>query len=160
MKNISSPKMLIFDHDGTLVNTETPNFKVFPGIKELLVDCTRLGFELTIWTARSHRSTVEILKNLDLAHFFREIYGHDDGISKPHPMGLQTLSSGIEKKNILHIGDSVGDLDGARSFGIEVIAACWNSTNQVNIFQQKTPFIVYDPTDCRKVIEKKFNVKF
>jgi phosphoglycolate phosphatase-like HAD superfamily hydrolase len=160
MKNISSPKMIIFDHDGTLVNTEVPHFKLFPGIKELLVDCSHLGFELTVWTARSHRSTVESLKNLEIAHFFREIYGHDDGLSKPHPMGLETLTSGIEKKNILHIGDSVGDLDGARGFGIDVIAACWNSRNQVEIFREKTPFVVFKPEDCKKIIAEKFQVKF
>ena len=158
MRNISPPKMIIFDHDGTLVNTETPNFKLFPGIKELLVDCTALGFDLAVWTARSHRSTVDSLKSLDIAQFFREIYGHDDGLSKPHPMGLETLTSGIEKKNLLHIGDSVGDLDGANGFGIEVIAACWNSRNQVEIFQQKTPFVVFTPAECRAIIAKKFNV--
>ena len=38
MKNISSPGIIVFDHDGTLVNTDTPDFRVFPGIKELLVD--------------------------------------------------------------------------------------------------------------------------
>ncbi|MBY0412854.1 MAG: HAD-IA family hydrolase [Bdellovibrionales bacterium] len=159
MKNISSPGMIIFDHDGTLVNTESSVFKVFPGIKELLVDCKQLGFEFSVWTARSHRSTVESLKSLDLAHFFTEIYGHDDGLSKPHTMGLTQITAGIEKKKVLHIGDSLGDIEGAQNFGIEVIAACWNSLNQVEIFQKKTPYLAKKPSDCRAIIAHKFNVK-
>jgi phosphoglycolate phosphatase-like HAD superfamily hydrolase len=158
MKNISSPGLIIFDHDGTLVDTDSPDFKVFPGIKELLVDCQKLKFDLAVWTARSHKSTVESLKSLDIAHFFGEIYGHDDGLSKPHPMGLQQISAGLNKQQILHIGDSIGDVEGALSFGIEVIAACWNNRNQVVIFQRKTPYVALEARDCRRFIAKKFNV--
>lgn len=158
MKNISSQKMVIFDHDGTLVNTETPDFKVFPGIKELLVDLNKAGFEMAVWTARSHRSTIESLKNGEIAEFFGEIYGHDDGMSKPHPMGLSQITKGFQRESVIHIGDSLGDLDGATSFGISVIAACWNSANQVEIFKRKTPFVAMTPDDCRSIIAKKFNV--
>jgi phosphoglycolate phosphatase len=160
MKNKSPPKMIIFDHDGTLVNTNVPDFKLFPEIKELLVDLTQAGFVLSIWTARGHRSTVESLESLHVASYFTEIYGHDDGLPKPHPSGLGKISAGFELSDLLHIGDSLGDLDGAQSFGIEVIAACWNSSNQVEIFKQKTPFIAMTPNDCRKIIASKFNINF
>ncbi|MBC7712601.1 MAG: HAD family hydrolase [Rhizobacter sp.] len=158
MKNISTPGMIIFDHDGTLVNTNEPDFKLFPGIKELLVDLNNLGLEMSVWTARGHRSTVESLKTLQIANFFWEIYGHDDGIAKPHPSGLAKISEGFAKEKIIHIGDSLGDLEGAAAFGIEAIAACWNSSNQVEIFKRKTPFVAMTPDDCRKIISAKFNV--
>ena len=150
--------MVIFDHDGTLINTDTPDFKLFPGIKELLVDLEKAGIQMSVWTARSHRSTVESLKNADIARFFLEVYGHDDGMSKPHPMGLSQITNGIERDSVIHIGDSLGDLDGANAFGIAVIAACWNSSNQVDIFKRKTPFVAMKPEDCRAIIAKKFNV--
>ncbi len=162
MKNISQetkPKMIIFDHDGTLVCTETPDFSLFPGIKELLVDLVAQDFHISVWTARSHKSTVESLKRLGIAEYVGEIYGHDDGLSKPHPMGLLKITQGIEKENLLHIGDSLGDLDGAKAFGIPVIAACWNSTIQVEIFRAKTPYVAMKPADCRPIIEAHFNLK-
>ena len=152
--------MIIFDHDGTLVNTDHPDFKLFAGIKELLVDLKSAGFELAVWTARGHRSTLESLKRLEIALFFSEIYGHDDGHSKPHTMGLTKITQGIDKINVLHIGDSIGDLEGANAFGIDVIAACWNNTNQVEIFKRKTPFLAMKPDDCRKIINEKFNLNF
>ena len=158
MKNITGPGMIIFDHDGTLVNTDVPDFKLFTGIKELLVDLSNAGFEMSVWTARGHHSTVESLKRLEIATFFWEIYGHDDGLTKPNPWGLAKITEGFDKKNLLHIGDSIGEVEGARSFGIDVIAACWNSTNQVEIFKQKTPFLAMTPNECRKIINNKFNV--
>lgn len=150
--------MIIFDHDGTLVDTDVPDFKLFDGIKELLVDLSRAGFEMSVWTARSHRSTAESLERLEIASYFWEIYGNDDGFPKPNPWGLAKITEGFEKKNLLHVGDSVGDLEGASAFGIDVIAACWNSTNQVEIFKRKTPFLAMTPDDCRKIISDKFNV--
>ncbi|MBC7427329.1 MAG: HAD family hydrolase [Bacteriovorax sp.] len=158
MKNILTPGMIIFDHDGTLVNTNEPDFKLFSGIKELLVDLDQAGFEMSVWTARGHRSTLESLKTLQIASYFWEIYGHDDGLSKPHPAGLAKISEGFGKDKLLHIGDSVGDLEGAAAFGIDVIAACWNSTNQVETFKRKTSFLAMMPDDCRKIIAAKFNV--
>lgn len=158
MKNISTPRMIIFDHDGTLVDTDTPDFKVFVGIKELLVDLTKHGFHLAVWTARSHRSTVESLKRLEIASYFGEIYGHDDGVAKPHPEGLRTITDGFDKNHLLHIGDSHGDIEGARAFGISVIAACWNNSEQVENFRTKTPFVALKVDDCRAIIAKKFNV--
>ena len=159
MKNISTLKMIVFDHDGTLVNTETPDFKVFPGIKELLVDLQALDFTLSVWTARSHRSTVESLKRMDIAQYFTDIYGHDDGMPKPHPEGLEKITEGLEKDSVLHIGDSLGDVDGATAFGISVIAACWSCPNQVENFRMKTPLVALAPSDCREIIAKKFNVE-
>lgn len=151
--------MIVFDHDGTLVCTETPEFSLFPGIKELLVDLTNAGFLISVWTARPHKSTVESLKRLGIAEYIGEIYGYDDGLPKPHPMGLMKITEGIGKESLLHVGDSLGDLDGAKAFGIPVIAACWNSTIQVEIFRQRTPYLAMKPGDCRGIIEKLFNVK-
>ena len=158
MENISSQKMVIFDHDGTLIDTETPDFKIFPEIKELLVDLKAAGIEMSVWTARSHHSTFESLKSAEIDGFFNEIYGHDDGIPKPHPMGLLQITNGFNKNSVIHIGDSLGDLDGANSFGIAVIAACWNSANQVDIFKKKTKFVAMTPRECREIIAQKFNV--
>ena len=75
MKNISTPGMIVFDHDGTLVDTESSDFKVFPEIKELLVDLSDLGFKLAVWTARPHRSTFLSLKNLGIESFLVRFMG-------------------------------------------------------------------------------------
>lgn len=161
-QNLGHPlkNLIIFDHDGTLVFTEKPEFTLFPGIRELLLDLEKAGFEMAVWTARPRQSTLQSLKRLDIAQFFREIYTSDDGLSKPHPMGLFKVSSGLEKSHMLHIGDSLSDIDGARNFGIEVIAACWNNAFQVETFKKKTMHVALAVEDCRKIIAQKFNVIF
>ncbi|MDD4973114.1 MAG: HAD-IA family hydrolase [Bacteriovorax sp.] len=149
---------IIFDHDGTLVNTDIFPYTLFIGIRELLIDLKASGLELYIWTARPRRSVIETTSQLEIAHFFTGIFCYDDGIPKPNPEGLQKLTGGIDKKEILHIGDSLTDLEGAHAYGIEVVAACWNSPDQVDKYVDIADYTALDLNQCREIIKGKFNV--
>lgn len=152
--------LIVWDHDGTLVNTEVREFTLFPGIKELLTDLKKIGFEHALWTARPRNSTLESIRRLEIASFFGEIFCYDDGPSKPSPYGLQRVSHGISKRDMLHIGDSLSDIEGASAFGVDVIAACWYSARNLDQFRKMTPLIAMTVDDCRQIIAKKFNVQF
>ena len=80
-ENIINRGHIVFDHDGTLVNTDISPYSLFPGMKDLLVDLKAFGFELYIWTARPRRSVLESTKKLDIIHFFSELYCYDDETS-------------------------------------------------------------------------------
>ncbi len=149
---------IIFDHDGTLVNTDFTPFTLFTGMRELLRDLKVLNFELYVWTSRPRRSTVESLKKQEIANFFTDIYCFDDGIPKPHTMGLKILTDGVPKDQILHIGDSMTDIEGAKAYGIEVIAACWNSPDQVEKYSQLADCTAININDCKNFIKRKFHV--
>ncbi len=149
---------IIFDHDGTLVNTEGPVVELFPGIKALLIFLVKEDFKLSLWTARPRRSTLEIINHLEIFSYFSQIYCYDDGAPKPHPAGLAKLTQGFSKLDCLHIGDSPGDFQGAHDFGIEVVAACWNNANTVEKYSQLADYTALNLDDCKKIIKGKFNV--
>ncbi len=44
------PFLIIFDHDGTLMHTETRQFTLFPKMKELILDLKDQGFHLMYQT--------------------------------------------------------------------------------------------------------------
>ena len=147
---------IIFDHDGTLVKIGPRQAELFPGMEELLLDLKRQKFELYVWTARPRKSALEILNKLNIASLFTDFYCYDDGMPKPHPLGLEKLTSGIEKNKILHIGDSFTDIEGARSYGIDVIAACWNAPDQADDFAELTPMVASNLDECKKIIRGKY----
>ena len=158
LKLLTPKGHIVFDHDGTLVNTDRSPYLLFAGMKELLIELKAAQFELYIWTARPRRSVIETIEKLGIRQFFSDIYCYDDGTPKPHPMGLLKLTEGINKNNILHIGYSLTDIEGAHSFGIEVIAACWNSPDQVNKYQVIADYTALDLNQCRSIIKGKFYV--
>jgi phosphoglycolate phosphatase len=149
---------IVFDHDGTLVDTRHHPYELFLGMKDFLLELKSLGFVLVVWTARPRRSTIEITKKLEIVQYFDEFYCYDDGLPKPHPQGLGALCDGIEKEKILHIGDSMSDIDGAHAFGIEVVAACWGDLNLLDKFRPLANYTARNLDECRSIIKGKFHV--
>jgi len=149
---------IIFDHDGTLVEVNSSGFVVYKEMTQLLRELKNLGFDLHIWTARPRRSTLFSLKENNLESFFTHIYCSDDGMVKPHIMGLEKITDGASKKSIIHIGDSYSDFEGAKNFGIDFIAACWDEPKNGDEFKKWTENVAFTISDCRSFIYKKFNL--
>jgi phosphoglycolate phosphatase len=144
-----------------LVNTDVSPFFLFIGMREFLQKLKEENFKLYVWTARPRSSTILSLKKLDLTHFFTDLYCFDDGAPKPSPEGLAKLTepiSPLDKKRILHIGDSFTDFEGAHSFGIEVIAACWNNPDQVIKYAEYADYTATNLQECHAIIKRKFHV--
>lgn len=159
-KDISVPLgYIVFDHDGTLVKTDVCPTILFEGIRELLEELKSAGFELYVWTSRPRASTQESLKKFALGPFFSDIYCYDDGLPKPSPNGLAQLTEGIKKDKILHIGDSLTDIDGAKAYGIEVVLACWNNPDQVQKYNVDSAiYTAVNLKELRAIIKGKFHV--
>lgn len=148
---------IIFDHDGTLVRVDRSGFQLFPGMKDFIVELKQNNFEIYIWTARNRSSTITSIKQNELSEFLTDIYCADDGMMKPHPMGLTKLLGGVPKNQIIHIGDSETDLQGAINFGIDFIYAAWNDLSLGELYKSRTPFVANTILDCKKIIDYKFN---
>lgn len=147
---------IIFDHDGTLVNMNHREIQLFEGMEDFLRELKNQNFALYVWTARPRASALDILTKLNVLNLFNDFYCYGDGYPKPDIAGLEKLTSGIEKNKILHIGDSLIDIEGAQNFGIEVIAACWNDPEQAESFIKYTPLVANNLNDCRKIIRGKY----
>lgn len=147
---------IIFDHDGTLVKFSNGQVQLFPGMLDFLQELKLLNFNLYIWTARPRSSVLQIMNKLNITEFFTEIYCYDDGMPKPDVEGLEKLTAGIKKNTILHIGDSLTDIEGAEEYGVEVVAACWNDPDQKNSFKKITPLVAVTIEECREIIRGKY----
>lgn len=147
---------IIFDHDGTLVETKGGKFVLFPGMRELLSKLKNENYKLYVWTARGRQSTLTSLRDNQVLELFESFSCADDGIPKPHPLGLMKMLEGINKKSIIHIGDSRGDIEGAKQFGIDVVFAAWNEPEIGEAFKNMTSMVAFD----LKQLEEYINLKF
>lgn len=124
MANIMLYKHIIFDHDGTLI--EPQRHTILPGVLELLEILQKSGIKLYIWTARNRASTLEILKDQKILHFFEDLNCGNDGIPKPSIEGLVSmLGEDVDRKAVAIIGDSSSDALGAKNYGVDFLAANW-----------------------------------
>jgi phosphoglycolate phosphatase-like HAD superfamily hydrolase len=147
---------IIFDHDGTLVSVSERGFSVFLGLKELLTHLVSQNYRLYIWTARGRQGTIISLKENNVLQYFTALSCAEDGV-KPNINGLVKMLDGICKTDILHIGDSKGDLVGARNFGIDCVLAAWNNEELGRELKGEIPYIANSIDELKKIIELKFS---
>jgi phosphoglycolate phosphatase len=94
----------------------------YTGVREALEELRR-GRTLAVLTNKPKPESVALLEGLELASYFRFIYGGDSfPARKPDPMGIQSLidSSGAPRERTLMVGDSHVDYETARNACIPI----------------------------------------
>lgn len=147
-------KHIVFDHDGTLVNTDGSVY-LFEGIRELLIELKANKLKLYVWTARNRYSCVQFLKSLDIIGFFEDISTSTDCESKPSPEGLYSMLGDISPKEVIIIGDSTSDIYGAKNFGSKSIGATWSFSNkswEENLVNAQADYICKSVEECKMIL--------
>ncbi len=116
---------IVFDNDGTLVDTSGYKRFLYPEIENLLKFLHENDVKMFVWTARTSISAKEILEDLGVLQYFQEICGGNDAPGKPGPEGLYHLLPAVNPQNVVVIGDSLGDIIGGSKFGAHCIGAMW-----------------------------------
>jgi phosphoglycolate phosphatase len=150
-------KHIVFDHDGTLVDTSSMTPSLFDGILELLTELEKIDVKIYLWTARGRGSTIEILKSLEIIGFFEDISTATDCEPKPSTVGLDAMLSGTPKDSIIMIGDSPGDIYGARNFGIKSVGAAWayHDSRMLNALKDEGASVVCETVnECYELLVK------
>jgi phosphoglycolate phosphatase len=99
------------------------NTCAYPSVPETLAKLSDIP--MAVLTNKPERISVRILKSLDLAKYFRVIYGGNSFESKkPDPFGANKILSefGIEAAEALIVGDSEVDVQTARNTGTRAAA--------------------------------------
>jgi phosphoglycolate phosphatase len=149
--------IFVFDHDGTLVDTEKTR-ELYPGIKELLEQIENNGDKIFLWTARNRASTIEFLKTLGIIGKFCDICTSTDAQPKPVVDGLLAmLPDDYQTQEVFVIGDSYTDMIGARKINAKALGACWAHTNseQAEILKEfGADYLFHSVKDLKDTLNK------
>lgn len=92
----------------------------YPGVAEGLAELSRRGLPMAVLTNKPVRISVRILEALQLARFFRVIYGGNSfATKKPDPLGAMTILGELRVAagEAMVVGDSEVDVQTARNAG-------------------------------------------
>ncbi len=93
--------------------------KLYPGVREALEELR--GVPMAVLTNKPVDISVRVLEGLDVAEFFRSIYGGDSfATKKPDPLGATTVLGelGVAGAQAAMVGDSEVDVQTARNAGM------------------------------------------
>ncbi len=100
--------------------------KVYPGIEELLQSLKENGYKLAVSTLKAQKIAESVLKNFALFDYFDAVIGMDEKESLTKSMTIrQAIRQTGTAGNVLMIGDSQYDYDGAIEENVDFIGAMY-----------------------------------
>ncbi len=102
--------------------------KRIPGMDQLLKDLSlRKDILLVLVTGRSKETCDISLSYLGYDNYFSKVYtGSDEGINKGDNMNLLIENYGVQKHNIIYIGDTVADIKTLFQEGIDILSVSYS----------------------------------
>lgn len=107
-----------------LDNTGMP---LFPGVTQGLAQLAGQGYLLAVATGKARRGLNRVLDETGMRHLFASSRCADETLSKPHPQMLEEIldETGVDKGRALMVGDTVYDMEMARSANVAGLAVSY-----------------------------------
>jgi HAD superfamily hydrolase (TIGR01509 family) len=133
------------------LHSEIPHIQLFPGIKEVLLELKKRGFQLGIITSNSRENVWTSLEKNGLQGIFTFIYsGSTFGKHKVINKWLRTENINPEK--VVYVGDEIRDIDAAKKTGIKVIAVGWGFNSPQALAAQNPNFLIERPQELIEIM--------
>ena len=144
---IRSVKAVFMDYY-MLHNTDKST--VYDGVGELLLALASKGVSLAVASNKVHEATVAMIARLFPGVEFACVLGQRDGVpTKPHPAIVDEilLKTGVERNEVLYVGDSGVDMQTAHNAGLTAVGVTWGLRPRSELEQNSADIIIDKPVD-------------
>jgi phosphoglycolate phosphatase len=129
----------------------------FDGIKDLLESLYKEGYTLMINTSAFERNCLPLLEKQGINNLFSFIGTAEIAKSKKEKFKLIQEKFNLDKKDIIFITDTIGDIKEAQESGIKTIAVTWGAQSRQQItteYYDNMVATVDSVSDLKKEINK------
>ena len=133
------------------LHSEVPHIQLFPGIKEVLLELKKRGFQLGIITSNSRENVLGTLEKNGLQDTFTFIYSGST-FGKHKVINKWLRIENIHTEKVVYVGDEIRDIDAAKKTGIKVIAVGWGFNSPQALAAQNPNFLIKRPQELIEII--------
>jgi phosphoglycolate phosphatase len=133
------------------LHSEVPHIQLFPGIKEVLLELKKRGFQLGIITSNSRENVGTSLERNGLQGIFTFIYSGST-FGKHKVINKWLRRENINPEQVVYVGDEIRDIDAAKKTGIKVIAVGWGFNSQEALAAQHPDFLIERPQELIEIM--------
>ena len=129
--------------------------ELFEGIPELLNDCRKAGYKISMATSKPTHYAKIIAEHFDIARYFDAIHGSSlDGsrITKSSVVAEAVREEGLEPERALMIGDRRHDVEGAREHGIKTVGVLYGYGSLEEHTAAGAAYIAKDLDELRELL--------
>ncbi len=135
----------------------TDHTRLYPKVLRMLNLLKVRQTPIGLLSNKPHLLTVQVVRQLRLGHYFRDVRGcADQEERKPSPtLALQIARElEIEPRAVMVVGDSVVDIGTARNAGMISVAVTWGFRSKAELAAAKPDFMVHDPLEIPGLPQK------
>lgn len=133
------------------LHSEVPHIQLFPGIKEVLLELKKRGFQLGIITSNSRENVLGTLEKNGLQDTFTFIYSGST-FGKHKVINKWLRIENIHTEKVIYVGDEIRDIDAAKKTGIKVIAVGWGFNSPQALAAQNPNFLIERPQELIEIM--------
>ena len=133
------------------LHSEVPHIQLFPGIKEVLLELKKRGFQLGIITSNSRENVLGALQRNGLQDTFTFIYSGST-FGKHKVINKWLRIENIHTEKVVYVGDEIRDIDAAKKTGIKVIAVGWGFNSPQALAAQNPNFLIERPQELIEIM--------
>ena len=133
------------------LQSEVPHIQLFPGIKEVLLELKKRGFQLGIITSNSRENVLGALEKNGLQDTFTFIYSGST-FGKHKVINKWLRIENIHTEKVVYVGDEIRDIDAAKKTGIKVIAVGWGFNSPQALAAQNPNFLIERPQELIEIM--------
>lgn len=133
------------------LHSEVPHIQLFPGIKEVLLELKKRGFQLGIITSNSRQNVLGSLEKNGLQDTFTFIYSGST-FGKHKVINKWLRIENIHTEKVIYVGDEIRDIDAAKKTGIKVIAVGWGFNSPQALAAQNPNFLIERPQELIEIM--------
>ena len=129
--------------------------ELFEGIPELLSDCRKAGYKISMATSKPTHYARIIAEHFDIARYFDAIHGSSlDGtrITKSSVVAEAVAEEHLDPTRALMIGDRRHDVEGAREHGIRTVGVLYGYGSREEHEAAGAAYIVNDLDELRELL--------
>lgn len=129
--------------------------ELFEGIPELLSDCRKAGYKISMATSKPTHYAKIIAEHFDIARYFDAIHGSSlDGtrITKSSVVAEAVAEEHLDPTRALMIGDRRHDVEGAGEHGIRTVGVLYGYGSREEHEAAGAAYIVNDLDELRELL--------
>ncbi len=124
--------------------------EAYEGVCEMLAELKKLGVKTAILSNKPDSTAKKVSEALFKEGLVDVCYGGRDGIAlKPDPEGVFEILKelGVEKNEVLYIGDTATDIKTAKNAGLENIGVLWGFRDRAELEGAGADHIISKPAE-------------
>lgn len=132
--------------------------KPYAGIEELLTKLQNENYSLAIASNKTHPATASLAARFFPEIRFSDVFGQREGYPvKPNPSILNEIISnaGIDKSNVLYVGDSGVDVATAQNAGVDFTGVLWGFRPRKELEETGATVFVSNTDELYEIIRNK-----